>query len=100
MITKPEFDALVQQAWAEKERTDKKYGSKEIGPDNKAKLVATAIENFGTMLAYMRAGRVEESKKCYTNALAHIISMAEHLKQVKPGPQYIDASKMPGATKP
>ena len=101
MVTLQEFvEKYVNLAWQEKKRTDNKYGSKEQGPDNKARLVACVIENFWAMLDAMRAGNAEKSKEHYAKTLAHMISMAAHLEQVKTGAQYIPQSQMPSCGKP
>ena len=59
------FGLLLLKALAEKYRTDVKYGDKEIGKDNKARLIACITENLGTFLSEQREGNTGE--KYYIN---------------------------------
>ena len=88
MVDKIHFEVLVQEAYEEKERTDLKYGNKEQGGTNKARLIAIIEENIGTFLSEQRKGNTGE--EFYVRALAHMISLSSHIKTAKPDSQYLD----------
>ena len=83
------FEHLLTKAHAEKKRTDEKYGSKEEGGTNKARLVACIIENVGSFLDAQREGDRDGAEEYYVRALAHYMSLSEHIRQTKKGPQYL-----------
>lgn len=82
------FGLLLMKALAEKYRTDAKYGDKETGKDNKARLIACITENLGTFLSEQREGNMGE--QYYINTLAHLISLSTHIKTAQKGAQYKD----------
>jgi hypothetical protein len=88
MVDQKPFEVLVQEAHEEKKRTDLKYGNKEQGGTNKARLIAIIEENIGTFLSEQRKGNTGE--KYYIRALAHMISLSSHIYNPKPDSQYLD----------
>jgi hypothetical protein len=89
MVDLEYFNSLYERALKEKERTDIKYGNKEVGGTNKSRLVAIIVENIGTSLSDQRRGDIEAAERHYVNALAHVISLSAHIKNAETGPQYL-----------